>query len=430
MPTTSKSHFHGESSGFDIKVSFNSRSTVVNFLDDKQAYSFSNVFLRDSSTSSNSLDPVTGQKLFTTVQIMDSQPSKIDIVDKNTIRIKWSDGDESDYTRKFLETSATVDNRVKAKSLGKNVTLWNHRSGMNLGKFPSKELAFGYEDYLNSDKTLYDALVEVNKFGIAFIKNVPDKEGTVQVLGERIGKYLRRTFYGDIFDVKSTPNPEIENIAYTDKFIPFHQDLLYYESPPGLQLLHFIKNNATGGDSAFADGYAAARHVKDTDPEAFLALTTVPINFHYKKGEYSYYFSRFMVVEDETILASHLYSERDSFKEVNYAPPFQAPFDFGISSDVDSIAGDNSAKESGDRHLFNDFLRGMKIFEEYVNNPENQLKFKMPEGMCVIFDNRRCLHARDNFDPQSGERWLQGCYIDKESYLSRIRVLKEQFGKN
>ncbi|KAH3688239.1 hypothetical protein WICPIJ_000764 [Wickerhamomyces pijperi] len=428
MPSTSKSQFHGEASGFDIKVSYNDRSTVINFINDKLAYSFSNVFLRDSSTSEKSIDPSSGQKLFTTVQIMHCKPSKVAILDKDTINIQWSDGDESNYSRDFLETSATVDNRVKSKSLEKHVTLWNHR-GMDLGKFPTKELTFDYKEYLEQNKTLYDALVEVNKFGVAFIKNVPEKEGTVKALGERIGKYLRMTFYGETWNVKSAPNAELKNIAYTDKFIPFHQDLLYYESPPGLQLLHFIKNSATGGDSSFVDGYAAARHVKDTDPEAFLALTTVPINFQYKNGDYSYHLSRFMVVEDETILASHIYSERDSFKEINYAPPFQAPFDFGISSDVDSIAGDNSAKESGDRHLFNDFLRGMKLFEEYINAPENQLKFKIPEGTCVIFDNRRVLHARDNFDPQSGERWLQGCYVDKEAYLSQSRVLKEKFGK-
>lgn len=45
--------------------------------------------------------------------------------------------------------------------------------------------------------------------------------------------------YSQTFDVKSIPNPI--NIAYSNVSLGFHMDLMYYESPPGLQLLHCLR---------------------------------------------------------------------------------------------------------------------------------------------------------------------------------------------
>ncbi|EMV9186483.1 TauD/TfdA family dioxygenase, partial [Escherichia coli] len=47
-------------------------------------------------------------------------------------------------------------------------------------------------------------------------------------------------------------------------------------------------------------------------------------------------------------------------------------------------------------------------------------------GQMWCFDNRRTLHARTAFDPASGERHLQGCYIDRDELLSRILVLQRE----
>ena len=48
---------------------------------------------------------------------------------------------------------------------------------------------------------------------------------------------------GTIFDVVSTDNPI--NIAYSNIALDLHQDLPYYESPPGVQLLHCLKFSAS-----------------------------------------------------------------------------------------------------------------------------------------------------------------------------------------
>jgi gamma-butyrobetaine dioxygenase len=42
--------------------------------------------------------------------------------------------------------------------------------------------------------------------------------------------------------------------------------------------------------------------------------------------------------------------------------------------------------------------------------------------MC--FDNYRILHGRAEFDPGSGPRHLQGCYVDRDDFLSRLHALE------
>jgi alpha-ketoglutarate-dependent taurine dioxygenase len=407
-----------------IKVSASPKYTTFSFKDPQVTYSFHNVFLRDSSDSKTSLDPATGQKLFTTGEILESYPVDFKILEDSKVLITWSDGDECIYTKAFLDKHATVDSRFDGRYYHDDVTLWKPEEKPKFPQLPH----YDYHEYINNNETLAQVVKDLNKFGIAIISSVPsqsdqenDSNPLVAKIGERIG-YIKPTFYGYTFDVKS--KPDATNIAYTSKFLPLHHDLCYYESPPGLQLLHFIKNKATGGENVFADGFAAAQHVKHVDPEAYRALLTVPINFHYNRDGHHYFQSRHLVVEDDTLPDSAIYHGKDHFKEVNYSPPFQAPFDFGITGpDTNSTGHLSSAKDSGDRHLFQDFLRGLKLFEDFINKPENRLKFKTEEGSCVIFDNRRVLHARDEFDPQSGERWLKGCYLDKDAFQSKLRAV-------
>lgn len=69
-------------------------------------------------------------------------------------------------------------------------------------------------------------------------------------MAERIS-YVRKTIYGELFDVVSIP--DAINVAYTPLPLRLHMDLMYYEAPPGLQLLHCLKAEASGGANSFAD---------------------------------------------------------------------------------------------------------------------------------------------------------------------------------
>lgn len=418
--TLSKPYKYGISKEYtnnDIRVRYNNRYTEVKFLKTNESFNLSNAFLRDSSEGELSIEPGSGQKLFTTASIIDQVPRRIEIPTTDSILVTWPDGERSSYDKKFL---------VKYSNLNKPGRYFNddmvHWDSTKPENFPSLR-NYDFNRYMNDDKVLFKVLTDLNKFGIAQINNIPEKSDLehdetplVKIIGERIG-YIKETFYGTVFDVRTKPNAN--NIADTDVFLPLHQDLLYYESPPGLQLLHFIKNKSIGGENVFADGYAAAEYVQRADPKAYNALLKIPINYHYHRNGHHYFQSRNLIVEDK--LQSSI-KWKTVYKEVNYSPPFQAPFEFGVATIEDFENSPNIIKQ---RELFEDFLRGFKLFEDHINDPKNKIKFKTHEGTCIIFDNRRAFHAREAFDSNSGERWLKGCYLDKDTFQSKLRVTRE-----
>ncbi|CAN3376074.1 hypothetical protein DIURU_003118 [Diutina rugosa] len=404
---------------------------------------FENVFLRDACTSPESVDPFSRQKSFSTAEIVDGLTIKdTPQVVKNAngedvLHITWNqhgNDHKSEYPESFLVKYSTKANRRADKFFGSEQIHWDNKA-LNKGL---DELNSTYTDYMNPDSKEFNRVVDVlNKYGLAFIHDCPEpihedmteentKDWPVAHLAERFG-YIKKTFYGTLFDVKN--KKEAENIAYTKVFLPLHMDLLYYESPPGLQLLHALKNSTLGGENIFCDSYLAAQHIRDTDPNAFYALTQVPISYHYdNNGEY-YYFERPLIVEEEGYLESKTY--RPKIKEVNYAPPFQGPFETGISEIL--ARGNNQEVGSGSNHasashyLLKDFLRGYKMFEDFVNDPINNYQIKLPEGTTVIFDNRRVLHSRNEFsDENGGDRWLMGAYCDGDSFRSKLRIAKRQ----
>ena len=58
-----------------------------------------------------------------------------------------------------------------------------------------------------------------------------------------------------------------------------------------------------------------------------------------------------------------------------------------------------------------------------------RIRCRLCPGETVVFHNRRVLHGRCAFDPASGYRRLDGCYVDWEETQSRIRVLRRELGE-
>ncbi|GME91400.1 unnamed protein product [[Candida] boidinii] len=449
-------------------VSYN--KDFITLLINNDLVNYSNVFLRDSCSKPEiSIQLDSNQKLFTTSSIINNSNilnSPIIDNENNKLIINWIDSNNDPktihntcYTFEFLKKYSNLSTRKSGKIFDHHFKLWDNKILNNGNKF----LKIDYLDYLNNDKSLFNSLVSLNDYGLILIENIPkssssssssdiENDKILTKLANRIG-YIRETFYGKIFDVKSIKNPN--NIAYSNVELPLHMDLLYYESPPGLQFLYSINNTTKGGESIFVDSFLAAKKISEIDPQAYYALTNVPIPYHYENNNEFYYYSRPLIVEEENFQDYYNSGNNHTIKEVNYSPPFQAPLEFGIThpllelgggNDIDNIkndklksiasaAADNlisrttSARETGDYYLFKDFLRGLKLFEEIINNNENKFEFKLPENSCVLFNNRRVLHARKSFEfiNENDKRWFKGCYIDKDTFMSRLRVLNAKY---
>ncbi|SCU90313.1 LAMI_0E01530g1_1 [Lachancea mirantina] len=417
-----------------LHTMFNKDCTSITFRDKEtdppETVSFSNLFLRDSSRSAKSTDKASGQKLFTTGQLLSNPqattPSQVNVTtDCQGLTIKWQDGDEYTYPLEFIVRYSR--GLFDGKSGVLSPLLWDKK----LLKSNIKELlSTNYESLMNGTdlKPLFQMLQNLQKYGICFVSNIPTEtrsDAHVKRIAERIGN-IQHTFYGETFDVVNKGSPE--NIAYTSRALPLHQDLLYLESIPGWQLLHSIHNSDGAGDAGmnfFVDAFYAARIIRDTDADAYEALKHVPINYHYMRDDKRYQEARPVIVENDMTTDNTMPSNYgDLIKQINYSPPFQAPFSFGIWEKPKGVDLSTPSSKLTERLLFKDFARRLALFEEIINKPDNQFRVKIPEGTCVIFNNRRILHGRTAF---SGTRHLKGCYVDDDSFKSKLRYLSEKF---
>ncbi|MGI9284732.1 MAG: TauD/TfdA family dioxygenase, partial [Pseudomonadales bacterium] len=77
--------------------------------------------------------------------------------------------------------------------------------------------------------------------------------------------------------------------------------------------------------------------------------------------------------------------------------------------------------------IMHDYYLAYRDLMTRLRNPGYMVRLKTNSGDMIVFDNRRVLHGRDAFDPQTGRRHLRGCYVDRSEFQSRLRVLGGRF---
>ncbi|KAF2467479.1 Clavaminate synthase-like protein [Lindgomyces ingoldianus] len=390
------------------------RHVAVNIDGDPRV--FDTVFLRDSCTCAQCVNPDSKQKLFQTSDIPeDLEGACRTVVDKEkgwVVELVWKNdvpgyGVEHrtrhsiDWLRRALTTELELRGGVRSDER----VLWDREIITKNNKWVD------YKAYMAEDEVLFDALSHLNKYGLLFLKNVPDsEEGVVDIAG-RIGT-LKDTFYGRTWDVKSKPHAE--NIAYTNVFLGLHMDLLYTSNPPHLQLLHSLRARAPKGESFFSDSFHAAHTLHSRSAFHFRTLCTFPVTYHYHHDNHHYHYTRPTI----ELFPYPKYSEPTNLaiRNINWSPPFQGPFEA-------RIGGENQS-------ALRNYLSASNSFEKLLSSEENMYEYRLEEGECVIFDNRRVLHARRAFDASKGERWLKGAYVDDDVFFSKLRVLEERYKGN
>jgi len=229
------------------------------------------------------------------------------------------------------------------------------------------------------------------RLGLSIVEHLEDRVGAGVDVAERIG-FLRQTNFGTTFEVINKPDPN--NLAYTSVALPLHTDLPNQEVPPGYQFLHCLANEATGGGSIFADGFAMAEDLRSEDPDAFRLLCDVPIPFRFHDAD-----ADIRVHEPVITLDA-----KGEVIEIRYNAHLAAIFD--MSPDIMPA-----------------YYRAYRAYMAKTRDPKYRLALKLKAGEMVVFDNRRVLHGRDAFDPSTGYRHLHGCYVDRGEFSSRLRLL-------
>jgi gamma-butyrobetaine dioxygenase len=69
------------------------------------------------------------------------------------------------------------------------------------------------------------------------------------------------------------------------------------------------------------------------------------------------------------------------------------------------------------------YYAAYRRFAELIEDPAFEVTFKLEPGQAFIVDNTRVMHARKAFSG-TGNRWLQGCYADKDGLLSTLAAME------
>ena len=250
-----------------------------------------------------------------------------------------------------------------------------------------------YQTLKNSKKDLHSLLCHVRDYGYGLLENVPTEPATVLEVVKMFG-YIRNTNYGALFEVRAEPDPA--NLAFTKLGIGMHTDNPYRDPVPGLQLLHCLINESDGGESQLVDGFAVAEKIRKKHPEAFSLLSTQPVRFRYlDKGS------------ADLEATSPLIETNPQGEVIAFRYNSRSAQTFTFSSEIMA-----------------DYYNAYRLLGELLHEPEARIEFRLDAGQLIIFDNQRVLHGRSAYE--EGFRHLQGCYADKDSLQSLIRVLEAE----
>ncbi len=243
-----------------------------------------------------------------------------------------------------------------------------------------------------TDRAALQAMVgHYLRFGFLLLHGVPTEPGAVLAAARLFG-HVRETNFGALFDVRS--EPEASDLAYTSLPLDPHTDNPYRSPVPGIQLLHCLKNETSGGLSTLVDGLAAATALRHQNPAAWEALTSVPVGFRYIDATTE------LCATAPVIELDH----QGEFHAIRYSPR------------LDYVPLLPAAKLAA-------FYRARRLLDQLLRSCAYEIRFRLCDGDLVMFDNRRLLHGRTGFDPGEGLRHLQGCYIDSDGPRSLYRVL-------
>ena len=340
-------------------------------------------WLREMVNGKDFVDYNTQQRLFDPTDLKkEIQIDTINLSD-NFLEIKFSDG---------VFTKLEVNNILKEFS---NINDVKHIKKIQWDSSLNNLNNFEYKENIFEEITMYEALQNFYKYGFVIFKNVPIENNFVVNFANSIGS-IRRTNFGEFFNVKSKPNPN--DLAYTSLPLAPHTDNPYRNPVPCIQILHCIENKVNGGFSTLVDGLTVTEELKKNYPDYYKILTEVKVRFQFIDQD--------VVLEDWAEMIK--LDDHGQLKQVRFSPRL----DFVPLMDKEKLEMYYSARK--------------KISELY-NSDKYRIEFKLSSGDLLMMDNYRLLHGRTSYDANEGMRFLQGCYIDYDSTQGKLKHLKRKF---
>jgi alpha-ketoglutarate-dependent taurine dioxygenase len=347
---------------------------------------FHYMWLRDNCPCQECRVEATGERRVFTPDIPDGIAPRTAAADPDgTLTVEWHDGHRSEFAGAWLARHEYSDPAHHARH--HEPTLWAAWMSARLPRFAHDAVvgtAAGQLAYLEA----------LRDYGVAVVSGVPSIPGEVERFAETIG-HVREVAFERVHNVRH--DPKGYNVAHTPGELKPHTDLPSYHWPPSVQLLHCLKNRASGGESVVVDGWKVLDDLRRADPEGFRLLVTVPVTFQLFSDD-----------EDTCATAPIVQLDPDgrvtTFRFSNQlALPLDAPFD-----------------------VVGPFYRAYRTLGRMIDDARYKAVFKLAEGDLLTVHGHRVLHGRLPYDPASGARHLQDVYMEWDDLMARRRVLREE----
>ena len=364
-----------------MKIEF--KNNKVFFENQGQKKEIHPFWFRERASGESFIDKGTQQRLFDPTQLQEDIKINSLNLSEQFLEITFNDGAYTKFAIQNILREFDNENVIKKiKKIEWDSSFTNFKN-------------FEFEDNFFNEKVMYEALIDFYKFGFVIFKDVPTKDNFIKNFANSIGS-IRRTNFGEFFNVKSKPNPN--DLAYTSLALAPHTDNPYRNPVPCIQMLHCIENEVSGGLSTLVDGYTVTEKLKKDFRNYYNILTEVKVRFQF--------IDQSVILEDWAEMIQ-LNEERE-FKQVRFSPRL----DFVPLMEKNKLELFYSARK--------------KISELY-NSDQYRVEFKLNPGDLLMMDNYRLLHGRTSYDANQGNRFLQGCYIDYDSTEGKLKHLKRKF---
>lgn len=345
---------------------------------------FEAIWLRDNCACPVCRHPQAMERLYMFIDHEAPYITHASLVTPDTLEVRFSQGAEhhvSRFTTGWLwqhcySVAARLDREPRQK-------LWDtHLNGL----LPTVD----FDAYMGTDDGLREWIEAIQSHGIVLLRGVPQESRKLLEVARRIGP-VRQTNFGEYYDVVSMPKPNA--VAYTALGLELHTDLVNWRFPPDVQMLSCLKSSVSGGESLFADGFRVAEDLRKANPGAFALLSNQLVEFRFHDADCDIRTSAPMLTLD-------------------------------VRGQLTRIRFNNWLRSTLNvpNELVTPMYEAIALLWSMLRDPHYHLNLKLNPGELIAYDNNRVLHGRKSFDPNSGERHLQGCYMNMEDLSSALRM--------
>lgn len=421
-------------------------------------------FLRDSDEQN--FDPMTRQRTDIVYDEDNGKPAhdhltqqryKVNssrLAGKNYV-VDWADGVSSTYSAQWIDQTAM---NWQKPPLSRE--LWTGLTESDVRN--SDALSMNFEQVLH-DQGAVKALKALYSYGILLVTDTPTEDGGagIAALASAVSGSTKknlastsllesyrqggteivlpngtdgplRTLYGSVWFTTAVQaeGTSVADSAYGHGGLPLHTDMTYMLSPPGLQIFTMIQPAEKGGESVYADGFAAAELLRSEDPQAYDMLASTVRKYHSIDKETGWHLeaSGPVIQTRQGLVVKIRHNDLDRLPDL---PPYSE----------DAVDNNSFYAELADAHAKWDSILGrdstrlvMKLRSGDTILVANQVSLivlvprrtKCRVELTVIFFLKRlqrCMHGRYSFQMSSeSPRAVSGCYVSQDELNSRYRM--------